>query len=76
MNMKCKLLKKVNTIRKILNIWSCRNLTIFWKVTVLKTLVISQIINLCGMVYVPESIINEIDSIFLNFYGVRAKGQR
>ena len=55
--------KKVNTIRKILNIWSCRNLTIFGKVTVLKTLVISQIINLCSIVYVPESIIDEIDSM-------------
>ena len=50
-----------------MNIWSCRNLTIFGKVTVLKTLVISQIINLCSMVYVPESIIDEIDRMCFEF---------
>ena len=66
--------EKISSIRKILNLWSCRNLTIFGKVIILKSLVISQIINLCSMIYIPEYFIKEVDEMCFEF--LWGKGKR
>ena len=41
-----KLHTKLDEMKKI-NPWSCRNFTLFGKVVILKTLVLSKIINVC-----------------------------
>ena len=51
----------------------------FGKITVLKTMVLSQILNVCSTVYVPEYFIKQVDKLFFQFLlgqGKRAKVKR
>ena len=66
---KLNLENKLDEIKKNINCWSCRNLTLFGKVVILKTLVLSQIVNICSVIYVPDNFIKEVDALFFNFYG-------
>ena len=59
--------------------WCGRNMTIFGKVMVLKTLVLSKIINICSVIHVPDTFITEVDALFFEFLwgkGKRAKVRR
>ena len=56
--------ERLEKMKRIINIWTCRGLTIFGRVMILKTLVLSQIINICHVIYIPDSFINHVDYIF------------
>ena len=45
---------KVSKIETILNIWRERNLTIFWKVTIIKSLAFSQLVYLLSVQPSPQ----------------------
>ena len=51
----------------ITNIWYSRQLSLKGQVMILKTLVLSQIQFLLGMIYVPDKILLEIHTILFNF---------
>ena len=59
--------EKVENIKKILNIWKSRTLSWKGKITILKSLIVPQLIHLLGTVYVPNSILETIDKLFLDF---------
>ena len=59
--------ERLEKMKRIINIWTCGGLTIFGRVLILKTLVLSQIINICSVIYVPESFISLVDDIFFEF---------
>ena len=70
---------RIEEIRNTLNVWCGRNMTIFGKVMVLKTLVLSKIINICSVIHVPDTFITEVDALFFEFLwgkGKRAKVRR
>ena len=70
---------KVERTKNTITTWSNMHLTMFGKITVLKTMVLSQILNVCSTVYVPEFFIKLIDKLFLPFLwgqGKRAKVKR
>ena len=55
--------ERLEKMKRIINIWTCRGL-ISGRVMILKTLVLSQRINICSVIYVPDSFINHVDDIF------------
>ena len=57
-------LKKLSTI---LNIWKSRSLSLKGKITILITLVISQLHFFFNMICIPENIIKKIDNLINNF---------
>ena len=67
---------KLGEIKKILNCWSCRNLTLFGKVVILKTLVLSKIVNICSVIYIPDNFIKEVDALFFEFLWGKDKRPR
>ena len=54
----------IEEIRNTLNVWCGRKRTLFGKVMVLKTLVLSKIINICSVIHVPDTFITEVDALF------------
>ena len=58
---------KILKIKKRLNMWRQRDLTIFGKILILKTFAISQILYVASVLHVPEPILKEIDSIIFDF---------
>ena len=69
---------RIEEIKNTLNVWSGRNMTIFGKVMVLKTLVLSKIINICSVIHIPDTFIKEVDALFcfLSFSGEKEKEQK
>ena len=59
--------EKVKKIKKTLNIWSSRDLTIFGKVLIIKTLALSQLTHLISSLSIPKQIINEINKEIFAF---------
>ena len=58
---------KLPQLGQILNIWSGQSLSLKGKITIIKNLVISKIINTCSMMYVPINFIKEVDKLVFTF---------
>ena len=58
---------KLDKMQRLLDNWRKRNLTIFGRVTVLKTLALSQIIHLLMFHTVPNVIMKKINKMFYRF---------
>ena len=65
--------EKYENMVKILNIWFSRNLSVDGKIVVLKSLVLSLILNTISVVYVPQHVINKIDKLFFDFLWGKGK---
>ena len=57
-------LKKMNTT---LNIWISRNLSLLGKITIIKSLILPQISFMFALIYIPKSILEQIDKMLNNF---------
>jgi len=58
---------KLQKIQRMVDNWKKRNLTLFGRVLIVKTLLISQVINLITYCSVPQPIIKRLDKILYNF---------
>ena len=58
---------KLSKLQKILDNWKRRNLTIFGKVTVLKSLALSQIIHLIIVYSIPNIFLNKLNRLIYQF---------
>ena len=49
---------KLDKIKRIVNMWKMRNLTYYGKITIIKSLLISQIVYVCNCIYSSSTIYN------------------
>ena len=62
------ILSKINDIKKLIRTWSCRQLTPYGKVTIVKSLLLSKITHILLSLPSPSpEILKQIDTLFLNF---------
>ena len=54
-------------MKNLLATWKCRKLSIKGKVTTINTLVVSPLIYLANVIYVPPQVITEIKEIIVDF---------
>ena len=59
--------EKIRNLEKTLNSWKRRNLTLYGKVNIVKTLGLSKLIYSASVLVIPEQQINEINSLIQNF---------
>ena len=60
--------EKVQSVKKILNLWSYRDLTYIGKVAVIKTLALPVLVQcLTVLPNSPDSVLNDIEKIFYKF---------
>ena len=59
--------KKILHFEKTLNTWQRRNLTLYGKINIVKTLGISKLIYSASMLPVPDHYIQEINKLIFNF---------
>ena len=59
--------EKENKLQSILNKWSARRLTLLGKITVQKSLVISQMVYLLSSLLSPQKILSDIHTILCDF---------
>ena len=59
--------EKVDSIKKLTNIWSSRGLSIFGKVTIIKSLLILKLVFISSVLSPPSKIIKQVNSIIFSF---------
>ena len=62
-----KFIEKIEKIRSILDNWSARRLTLLGKITIIKTLAVSQIVYILSSLPTPPDILKTINSILYDF---------
>ena len=64
---KLNLMEKMNSLCQIINIWAGQSLSRKSKITIIKSLVLSKIVNICSMVLVTSDFIDEVDRLSFDF---------
>ena len=59
--------KKLDKVRNVLSCWKYRRLTLIGKITVLKSLVASQLVYVLSPVQTNEKVIKEVNKLFYSF---------
>ena len=69
--------KKINDTKDLLNSSKKRNLTLFGKVQIIKTMAVSKIVHVATLLPIPVGGVKQLNSIFFNFiWGKRDKIKR
>ena len=59
--------EKIDDIKKLINIWSSRGLSIYGKVTLIKSLLIPKIVYTSSLLPTPEHIVKELNQLLYKF---------
>ena len=60
-------IENLDKIKKLLNLWSCRGLSLYGKVTVIKTLVIPKFVYICSLLPVADEFVKELNRLVYKF---------
>ena len=56
-------IKKLDSVKKLVNIWSSRGLSVYGKVTVIKSLIIPKFVYILSLLPAPKEILQELNRI-------------
>ena len=62
-----KFIERLDSIKKLINIWSSRGLSIYGKVTVIKSLIIPAFVYISLLLPVPKEIVKELNQMIFKF---------
>ena len=60
-------IENLDKIKKLLNLWSCRGLSLYGKVTVIKSLVIPKFVYICSLLPVADEFVKELNRLVYKF---------
>ena len=60
-------IERLDSIKKLINIWSARALSIYGKVTIIKSFLIPKYIYVCSILPTPEELLKELNKILFKF---------
>ena len=60
-------IENLNKIKKLLNVWSSRGLSIYGKLTIIKSLVIPKFVYLASLMSTPNNVIVELNRLLYKF---------
>jgi len=58
---------KLDKIKKLINIWSSRGLSLYRKVNIIKSLLLLKVVYISSLLPTPENIIKELKHLIYNF---------
>ena len=59
--------EKVNKLKKLLNMWRQRKLSLKGKISVLRSVALPQMLYVSSVLYTPQWVIEEVDDLFFDF---------
>ena len=59
--------EKLPKLKKILNIWSSRDISIYGRVNIVKTLAISKLTFVCSVLDTPKGFTDEVNNIIFDY---------
>jgi len=62
-------MENLDSVKKLINIWSGRSLSLYGKVTIIKSLIVPKFVYVSSLLTTPKGVIQELNRLILNFYG-------
>ena len=62
-----KIIERLDSVKKLINIWSSRGLSIYGKVTVIKSLTIPKFVYISSLLPAPKEIVKKLNQLIFNF---------
>ena len=59
--------EKLDSVKKLINIWSSRGLSLYGKVTIIKSLLLSKLIYISSLLPISKSVIQELNKLIFKF---------
>ena len=63
--------EKLSKLKKTLNTWSSRDISIYGRVNIVKTLAISKLTFICSMLDTPKGFTDEVNNIIFDYMEVQ-----
>ena len=60
-------IERLDSVKKLVNIWSSRGLCIYGKVTIIKSLIIPKFVYISSLLPVPKEIVKELNQMIFKF---------
>lgn len=60
-------IERLDSVKKLLNIWSARGLSLYGKVTIIKSMVIPKFVFVASLLTVPKGVIQELNRLIFKF---------
>ena len=60
-------IERLDSVKKLINIWSSRGLSIYGKVTIIKSLIIPKFVYISSLLPIPKEIIQELNPLLFKF---------
>ena len=64
---KKKIFEKLGSLKKTLNMWSQRDLSIVGRINIMKTLALSKLVFICSVMNTPKDFSKEVNKITIDF---------
>ena len=64
---KINFLEKLGPLKKTLSIWSRRDISIYGKINIVKTLALSKLVFICSVMETPKNFAKEVNNIVFDF---------
>lgn len=59
----------LDSFKKRINIWSSRGLSIYGKVTIIKSFLILKFVNICALLPTPNELLKQLNQLLFKFLG-------
>ena len=60
-------IEKLDSVKKLINMWSTRGLSLYGKVTVIKSLLIPKLVFVSSLLTMPKGVIKELNQLIFRF---------
>ena len=60
-------IERLDSIKKLINIWSSRNLSIHGKITIIKSFLIPKFVFICSMLPTPKEVVKQLNQMIFKF---------
>ena len=60
---------KLISLKKLLNIWSQRDISVYGRINLVKSLALSKLVFICSVMETPKLFVDEVNKIVLDFIG-------
>ena len=60
-------IERLDSIKKLINIWSSRNLSIYGKITIIKSFLIPKFVFICSVLPTPKEVVKQLNEMMFKF---------
>jgi len=57
----------LDSVKKLINIWSSRGLSVYGKVTIIKSFLIPKFVYVCSVLSTPKELVKELNQLLFKF---------